>query len=273
MNACVMAAAVGSSGTPLIVLKVVIGLAAVYLGHELGHLLVARCFRVKLARYYFGFDTSANPANFATRPIRQRMIIIAAGSLMNLVMAVACASLAYWLGVSYTPCVIGTTVPGSPAFEANLEPGSRIVQIGRHGTESQHLRFEADLLPRIAMAGTEEDIDLLIQSRDGANKTWVSLRPRNREVGSDTFPTIGIVAAATTTLAGNETLPPVFSHLPAGQAEPSFRAGDRIVGIEIDGQRFSVPDYSHLREVMAQHPEEEMTFVVDVVRMAQFFGR
>ena len=134
---------------------VVIGLGVVYLGHELGHVLAAKAFRLKLARYYFGFDTVANPLNFAARPVWQRMIIILAGPLMSLLMAVAFASVAYRFGVSYTPCIIGGTSPGEPAWELGLRPGDKILQIGRFGKPNEHLRFTKDLMPAIILNGSD----------------------------------------------------------------------------------------------------------------------
>ncbi len=100
MDTCLLAAAGGSLGTLGMMLAVVMGLGIVYLGHELGHVLAAKACRVKLARYYFGFDTAADPRNFAVRPVWQRMVIILAGALMNLLLAVVFTAVACRYGIS-----------------------------------------------------------------------------------------------------------------------------------------------------------------------------
>ena len=86
----------------------------VFLIHELGHLLAAKACGMKISRYYLGFDAATDPRSFAAKAVWQRIVVIAAGSLMNLVFAAAVAAAAYRLGVSYMPCILGGTVAGDP---------------------------------------------------------------------------------------------------------------------------------------------------------------
>lgn len=204
-----------------------------------------------------------DPRSFTAKSVPKRMAIIAAGVIMNVIFAVIFATLAYRVGVPYTPCVVGETYPGTVAWEADVNLGDRIIQIGKGGTESQHLRFEMDLLQNIGLTGGKEDLDLLLQDRlKEDKKTWVALRPRPLKAGSDKQPRIGIRAAPSMKLAAIEDMSPVVPHQPAAQTEKPFKRGDEIVAIIVDGNRTDVPDYVALREVLAQHPEEELTVVV-----------
>ncbi|MBC8868833.1 MAG: hypothetical protein H8E44_05420 [Planctomycetes bacterium] len=99
MDICLFAAA-GPLGMLGMILAVVIGLGIIYLGHELGHVLAAKACRLKLARYYFGFETAADPRNFAVKPVWQRIVIILAGALMNLLLAVVFTAVACRYGIS-----------------------------------------------------------------------------------------------------------------------------------------------------------------------------
>ena len=58
------------------------------------------------------------------------MAIISAGVIMNVIFAFIFAVIAYGMGVPYLPCIVSETVPGSPAWQAGLEPGDEIVQLG-----------------------------------------------------------------------------------------------------------------------------------------------
>ena len=80
-------------------------------------------------------DTSNNVSfdrseSFALRPAWQRMLVVLAGPVANIILAF----LIYWcvalvVGQSFLEPVIGTVVADSPAAKADLRPGDRIVQI------------------------------------------------------------------------------------------------------------------------------------------------
>jgi regulator of sigma E protease len=69
--------------------------------------------------------------SYLAKSVPQRMAIISAGVIMNVIFAFIFATIAYGMGVSYLPCIISEAVPGSPAWEAGLEPGDEIVQLGK----------------------------------------------------------------------------------------------------------------------------------------------
>ncbi len=48
----------------------------------------------------------------------------------NLIFAVIMAGVAYRFGVPYTPTVIGEVVGGGPAWQAGLQPGDKLLQVG-----------------------------------------------------------------------------------------------------------------------------------------------
>lgn len=71
-----------------------------------------------------------DPRSYPAKSVWQRMVIISAGVVMNLITSVLFAAVAFGFGVAYMPAVIGETVPGYPAWQAGLEPGGRIVSAG-----------------------------------------------------------------------------------------------------------------------------------------------
>ena len=100
-----------------------------------------------------------DPRSYPAKSVPQRMAIISAGVIMNMIFAVVFAAIAYHMGVNYQPCEIGGTSAGSPAWVENLPTAAKIVQIGRTGRESEHLRFDWDLRQQIALSGLGEDTE------------------------------------------------------------------------------------------------------------------
>jgi len=121
-----------------------------------------------------------DPRSYPAKPVWQRMIIISAGVIMNLIFAVVFAALAYTMGVRYVPCLIGDTVPNSPAWRAGIEPGDQILQIGRRRSADEQLRFRKDLLPQVVLNSGEKPLELLVRPRGESQTDWVSIQPENR---------------------------------------------------------------------------------------------
>ncbi|MHB8866698.1 MAG: site-2 protease family protein, partial [Pirellulaceae bacterium] len=217
-----------------------------------------------------------DPRSYPAKSVPQRMAIISAGVIMNLIFAVIFAAIAYRMGVTYLPCEIGGTSAGSPAWIDNFPIGAKIVQIGRTGRESQHLRFDWDLRQQIALSGlggTPKPLDLQLQHPDGKAE-WVEVLPSDRLVRREMsdFATIGVRPADTTTLSGKI---PVIPHMAAGAAHPPLAPGDRIVGAE--GRDFDPARANEQGELpsdeaeatLAQNLTKPITFLVERAKEVQ----
>jgi regulator of sigma E protease len=75
---------------------------------------------------------SSDPASFANKPIWQRMIVISAGVVMNLILAFIIFVVVFRVGVPFEPAVIGGVEYGSPAMKAGLQVGDRVIAINNH---------------------------------------------------------------------------------------------------------------------------------------------
>jgi regulator of sigma E protease len=145
------------------VLAAIVAFGAMIFFHELGHFLVARRAGVLIHAFAIGFgpklvswqrgpttyslnllpfggyvrmegeDNQGEPVegSFRTRTVGWRMAVIAAGSVMNLVLAVAILALAAGTGgVPAAPSTrVGTVEAGWPAAAAGLKPGDVIEAI------------------------------------------------------------------------------------------------------------------------------------------------
>lgn len=168
--------------------------------HELGHFLVAKMVGIRVERFSLGYpprmfgkkvgdtdycvswiplggyvklagmvdesldETSITgaPWEFMSKPIYQRFLVIFAGPLMNVLMAVVIiAGIAYWVGIgelSDKP-VVGSVVAEKPAELAGLKEGDTIVRIN-----------DKDINSWDDIVGT-----ISVSSRDSAlSVTWIS---------------------------------------------------------------------------------------------------
>ena len=93
------------------------------------------------------FDQPASPGTLAAAALWQRMIIILAGPLANLVTAILIfAGFAMTYGIVTAPPVIGGFSSASAAKSAGLQPGDRITSI-----DGQQIEDFADIAPRVAL--------------------------------------------------------------------------------------------------------------------------
>jgi regulator of sigma E protease len=162
---------------------VVILLGVMILIHELGHYVAARLVGVKVETFSFGFgprlvglkrgetdfrisavpfggyvrmlgeqpgdQPTTDPRSFQAKSRWQRALIVVAGPLMNIVLAIVIVTGLYMYGfpkeVTSSDPVISSLEPDSPAAKAGLQPGDKIVQLNnrKHPSWTDLLTQEA----------------------------------------------------------------------------------------------------------------------------------
>ena len=200
-----------------------------------------------------GQDFELDPRSFPAKPVIQRMFIISAGVIMNLIFAVIFAMFAFRGGVPYIPCEIGGTIPGSPAWLAGLPAGSKIIQITRNGQPSEKLRFIWDLSNSgVGLAQDKEDLPLLVRTKEGDTE-WFDVRPVLSPISKGKLPMIGVRRASQLKIGK------IFDSTSAANATPKLEQGDRIVAA--DGVALS--DALQLEEVFSRDVNKPLTLTVE----------
>ena len=74
-------------------------------------------------------QSKLDPRSYLAKSVIQRMLIISAGVVFNLIFAVLFAAIAFRYGVDYQPPVLGTVVGGGPAWEQGMA-GAEITKVG-----------------------------------------------------------------------------------------------------------------------------------------------
>jgi regulator of sigma E protease len=193
-----------------------------------------------------------DPRSYVAKSVPQRMAIISAGVIMNLIFGVIMASIAYYLGVKENPCAISAVLPGEAAWKADMRPGDRIVKIGDESS-SENLRFR-DLQAAVMFSDPETGVRFKIK-RDGIDEPfWLTVKPDTSDKAR-LRPTIGAVPARTTKLDKRE---PAVPGSVAGE-QGKFAAEDTIVAVA--GK--PVADYAQFVAQLADHAEDPLEFTVE----------
>lgn len=146
-------------------LAIIVVFGLIVLVHELGHFITAKLTGMYVEEFAIGFgpkivsfkygetrysiraiplggfnkisgmdleDTSAGDRAYCKKPLLSRLLVISAGSLMNFILPIfLIAFSAYYYGIT-TPSnapVIGQVMVSSPAYDAGLKAGDKIVSI------------------------------------------------------------------------------------------------------------------------------------------------
>ena len=145
----------------------VFALGVIIFVHELGHLLVAKLFDVRVETFSLGFgprlggfrrgetdyrvsavplggyvklggelpgEGTGDPREFLSKPRWQRILVYLAGPAMNVVLAIALIAGVFMVGTEVSdlpdvPPVVGEVAPGSSGEAAGLRPGDRVVAV------------------------------------------------------------------------------------------------------------------------------------------------
>jgi regulator of sigma E protease len=190
-----------------------------------------------------------DPRSYLAKSVPQRMAIISAGVIMNVIFAFVCAVWAFGLGVTETACGVSAVMPGEPAWQSDLQPGDRVLKIDDYGGP---LRFR-DLMSAVALGDLAKGVDFTIQ-REGVSEPFtINIKPDIRD--GRLVPMIGVASPQTTTLHEEAF---ALGGTPVANAG-KFRAGDQIVAV--DGT--PVKTYAQLVRQLTEHPEKELTFTVE----------
>ncbi len=201
--------------------KVAIGLGAVIFIHELGHFLVAKWCDVHVQTFSIGFgpalpgciykwgettykiamfplggyvkmvgeggendEEDVDPRSYKNKTVGQRMAIISAGVVMNVLFGLIVFIIAFNVGVHQTAPVVGVLEAGGPAWQAGVRTGDRILKVD----DIKHPNFE-DLRVAVMLSDRGQQIPFEFDA-PGHDPRKVDIEPR--KLKGESRPVIGL---------------------------------------------------------------------------------
>jgi len=264
----------------LTVVAFIVALGLLIAIHEYGHYRMAVACGVKVLRFSVGFghtllrwqprgsgtefvlgafplggyvrmlderEAPVDPAErhlaFNTQPLRARALIVAAGPLANLLLAVLLYAVVNWSGVQMASPVLGAPVASSVAERAGLRGGERVERAGFEGGELKSVASFEDvrwLLTRGALEGRDVRLALLDARGRATTELVLPLAAMGvSDADAQLFERIGIVAPLSR---------PEIGDITAGSA--AERAGLRPGDLVLSLGGVAVMDGRQLREMI-----------------------
>ena len=194
-------------------------------------------------------EIAENPRSYSAKKVWQRMLIISAGVIMNVITGFGLFGLACRMGVVEVVPDVGFVAPGGPAWEAGIEKGDRIKSIN-----DKEIQGFMDVSGAIVLSTGELTINGV---RPDGTEYSVTVMPelgkQTREVG------IGPAQSLQIDPSAGEEFPIAAPGLPAEQASQPFLGGDKVVAIE----GHEVTAWHELTEITARLAAEELTYRVE----------
>lgn len=189
-------------------------------------------------------EIALDPRSYSAKPVYQRMGIISAGVIMNIITGMLFFALAFRMGVQSTPSVVGAAIPGMPAWKAGILPGDTIEKINGE---------EATSFMDIVRSSAFSDGDITLEGTHlNGQKFTVTVTPDR----TGTRPEIGLIPAQSLHI-------PVYKDpgvsvtskgTAAAKAEPSFKQGDTFK--TIDGK--NIENYADLQRAFAAQSSQTL---------------
>ncbi len=253
---------------PLSVVLAAAGLTFIIFIHELGHFAAAKLCGVRVETFSIGFgpalpfcaykygettykiamvplggfvkmlgegegvndeEADRDPRSFKNQTVIERMIIISAGVIMNIILACVLFVFVYMHGLEEMPATIAQMEAGGTAWRQNLHTGSEIRKIG----DREDPWFD-DIRPIVWATDHGELIDMTVEYK--GEKRDLKAEPILDEGAP--FPLIGIAPSESLQLVHGkkyELIPPYRIGSPAANSTGSdgegFKYGDLIIGM------------------------------------------
>jgi regulator of sigma E protease len=196
--------------------------------------------------------------SYLAKSVPQRMAIISAGVVMNVIFAFVFAVIAYGLGVKYMPCIVSETVPGSPAWRAGLETGDEIVKIG----DRKNPTF-TQLKGGVTLGDMEQGIPVVVRRAVDGEQVELTLKPEQSQGRG--LATIGILSPWTVTFRDGAAAVPdspaaeaKLVNPPADVKTAGFQGGDTVIRVD----DMPIGDYRQFAAALARDPSAPLAVTV-----------
>ncbi|HQR06744.1 MAG TPA: site-2 protease family protein [Gemmatales bacterium] len=191
-------------------------------------------------------EVSESPHSYKNKTVGQRMLIISAGVIMNVLLGFVLFIIVYFFGKDEVVGKIGTISPGSPAERAGLQSGSELLQVSNINNPWYN---DLNMSSALSRAGSTE-IPIKFRTRDGQERAVIVIPKKDK---NDSRPTVGVTDPRGTRLHrfAPKGQSPANPWHPAGKA--AFLPSDIIVSIQPEGITEATPVKDGFDIHLAEH--------------------
>ncbi len=191
-----------------------------------------------------------DPRSYPAQTVPERMAIISAGVVMNVIFAVVMATVAYHWGILELSCGVSSVRPGGAAWKEGIRTGDEIVGVG-----SINDPIFTDLTRAVTLGDVETGVEFRVERpSDGVVRT-LTLYP-DTDLG---IPSVGVSSPFSNIIL--KTLPADTDEMMPGAmatADPPLTAEDRIVAV--NGQ--PVETYAEIVAALSVSPGSDAVLTV-----------
>ncbi|MCA9039386.1 MAG: RIP metalloprotease RseP [Planctomycetaceae bacterium] len=193
-------------------------------------------------------EIAQDPRAYSAKNVWQRMAIISAGVIMNILTAILFFAYAFSSGIENPTAVVGSVQAGLPAWEKGMQAGDRITEIN-----GRQVNSFMDIKRGVALSSGPLEIKAV---RRSGEEYALTIEPEQKELGrmigtgyADGLRTAGTLEGATKGAAPDT---------PAASADPAVPMHSRI--IRVNGEEINDP--FDFQQILAQKRSEplEITF-------------
>lgn len=198
-------------------------------------------------------EIARDPRAYSNKGVFQRMAIISAGVIMNIITAMLFYAIAFRSGVDTVPSKVGSLQIGKPAWQKGLQPGDIITRINGRDT----LSF-ADIMRGTALSTGQIKVE---GTRIDGTKYVVDIEPDRagkRRVIGVSWGELYTLKVGELGLGSATNRTSAIPNTPAASLKDGFQNDDEI--IEVGGEK--VTSYAQMAEFLARRRSESLDFVV-----------
>jgi regulator of sigma E protease len=166
-------------------------------------------------------EIAENPRSYSAKSVPQRMAIISAGVIMNVLTGFLFFVTCSWFGFFEAAPVVDTLVPGLPAWEEGVRPGDRITAIN-----GKPIQSFGDIRESVMLSSG----DVVLEGvRQDATEFRFTLKPERFTQGRSIGVRPAIQAALVDQIPDEDLISD--AGLPMELADGRLQPGDRIIGV------------------------------------------
>ena len=195
-------------------------------------------------------EIAEDPRSYTAKSVPQRMAIISAGVIMNIITGLAFFVLAFQIGVETPPNEVGNVQVGMPAWQQGIRPGDVLTEIN-----GKKINEFTDIILNVALSSGP--LSIRGTHPDGQNYS-VTINPvepgesqTRRQIG------VGFARSAQLAMDADEAVA-VRPGSPASEVSDQLQPGDRVTHVG----NTAVGSFAELDQLFAEHRGENLDLTI-----------